>query len=59
MKRHRIFRAIRWLGNPLPTMVIPGAIGGSASEYSFRSHLRDFSDAIVRETAAFFTPEIK
>jgi hypothetical protein len=41
-------------------MVIPDAIGGSASEYSFRSHLRNFPDAIVRETAVFFTlPEIK
>jgi len=41
-------------------MVIPGAIGGSASEYSLRSQLGDFSDAIVWETAAFFTlPEIK
>jgi hypothetical protein len=38
-------------------MVIPGAIGGSASADSFRSHLADFSDAIV---AAFFSlPEIK
>ena len=32
----------------------------SVSAYSFRSHLKDFSDAIVSETAAFFTtPEIK
>ena len=60
MKQHRIFRAIRWLGNPLLPMVIPGAIGRSVSAYSFRSHLEDFSDNIVPETAAFFTlPEIK
>jgi hypothetical protein len=32
----------------------------SVSAYSSRSHLADFSDAIVPETAAFFTlPEIK
>ena len=32
----------------------------SDSRYSFRSHLADFSDGIVSETAAFFTtPEIK
>ena len=41
-------------------MVILGAILMSVSAYSFRSHLKDFSEALVPETAAFFTlPEIK
>jgi hypothetical protein len=32
----------------------------SVSRYSFRRHLKHFSDGIVSETAAFFsTPEIK
>ena len=60
MKQHRIFRAIRWLDNFLLRMVILGAILMSVSAYWFRSHLKGFSDAIVPETAAFFTlPEIK
>lgn len=60
MKQQRIFRATRWLGNPLLRMVILGVILMSVSAYSFRSHPKDFSDAIVPETAAFFTlPEIK
>ena len=60
MKQHRIFRAIRWLGNLLLAMVILGTICMSVSEFSFGSHLADFSDAIVPQKAAFFTtPEIK
>jgi len=41
-------------------MVILGTICMSVSEFSFGSHLADFSDAIVPQKAAFFTtPEIK
>ena len=55
-----MFRAIRWLGNLFLAMVILGTICMSVSDYSFRSHLADFSDAIVPQKAAFFTtPEIK
>jgi len=47
LRRHRLFRAMWWLGNLMLAVAIIATVYTSVWEYSVRRYLKGFSDAIV------------